>query len=370
MILAWCTVIVFFVYTFVLVWHAVGYIRYPASSATTLARVPVTIVVCARNEEKNIGRCLEGILSQNYPSHLVEVILVNDGSDDQTVAIAKHVLSKGSFAHKLISNASPEGKKRSLKKAIELASHDFIVTRDADTFVTSEQWLNSICYEHEHKGSNFIIGPIKIADNFGLLWALQAIETQMLQLFAIGAAYFKQPYLCSGANLAFSKHLYMQVKGYESHLSLASGDDVLLLESIKKLPEARIAFVKQPQAIVQTYPEYSFRQLLYQKVRWAGKHRNNPNPLNLFFAAVIFAGNFMWLLNLFVGFIDPLYGRFGLIFIIFKLLIDILLLFLASFFLKNKHIALFTLPVGFIYPLHAGIVAIASLFIKPKWKEN
>jgi poly-beta-1,6-N-acetyl-D-glucosamine synthase len=368
MVLAWVTVTIFFVYTVVMVWHAVGYIRHKFHQVVAPVDVPVTIIIPARNEEKYIARCLNSILSQHYPPHLVEIILVNDAGNDQTVVIANHLLSKSPFAFKIISNAQHEGKKRSLQKAINMAKHDFIITRDADTFTTSNHWLNSICSCRKNENANFIIAPVMIADNFGLLWALQAIEMQLLQLFTVGAAYFKKPYLCNGANLGFSKQLFQSVNGYELHLEVSSGDDVLLLESIKSLPYASISYLKHPNAIVQTFPAYSFQALVSQKVRWAGKYKKNPNAFNALVGAVLFAGNLTWLLNLFVGFVNPLYGQFGLIFIIFKLVIDILLLFLAGFFIRNKHIVMFALPIGFIYPLYVVIIAVSTLFVKPKWK--
>ncbi len=371
MILAWCTVIVFFVYTLVLLVHAVGFISHKQVNTTIVkSDIQVSIIICARNEEKNIARCLSGILQQNYPAQQIEIILINDAGTDQTVRIAEKLLSTSLVSYKIISNVTHKGKKQSLSNGIAIAHHDFIITRDADTFTDSNEWLNSICAHHQFTKSNFIIAPIQLADNYGMLWALQAIEMHLLQLFTIGSAYFKFPYLCNGANLAFHRRLFEAVNGYESHKQIASGDDVLLLESIKKIPSANISFLKVKTAIVKTYPEYSLKALLHQKARWAGKYQFNPNPINNLVALCIFTTNIIWLINLLVSFVNPLYSYFGLIFVVFKLIIDILLLFLSGYFIKNKFIAVFALPVGFIYPIYVLLVAISSLIIKPKWKES
>jgi poly-beta-1,6-N-acetyl-D-glucosamine synthase len=371
MILAWCTVIVFFVYTIVLLVHAVGFINHEQVTTPTIkSDIKVTIIICARNEEKTVARCLSGILQQNYPPQQIEIIVINDAGTDQTVRIAEKLLSTSSVSYKLISNATHKGKKQSLSNAISMAHHDFIITRDADTYTDSNEWLASICTHHQLTGSNFIIAPVQLTNNYGMLWALQAIEMRLLQLFTIGSVYFKFPYLCNGANLAFHRSLFESVNGYESHLQIASGDDVLLLEAVKKLPHASISFLKAKVAIVKTYPEYSLKALLHQKVRWAGKYKLNPNPINTLVALCIFTTNLVWLINLLASFINPLYSAFGLIFVVFKLIIDILLLFLSGYFIKNKFIAVFALPVGLIYPIYTLLVAISSLFIKPKWKES
>lgn len=371
MILAWCTVIIFFVYTLVLLIHAVGFINHKQINTSAIkSDIKVSIIICARNEEKTIARCLSGILQQNYPPHQIEIIVINDAGTDQTVRVAEKILSTSLVSYKIISNAHHKGKKQSLSHAISIAHNDFIITRDADTYTDSNEWLASICIHHQLTGSNFIIAPIQLADNYGMLWALQAIEMRLLQLFTVGSVYFKFPYLCNGANLAFHRHLFDAVNGYDSHLQIASGDDVLLLESVKKIPTAAISFLKTKAAIVKTYPEYSLTALLHQKARWAGKYRFNPNPVNTLVAICIFTTNLTWIINLLVSFINPLYSYFGLIFVVFKLIIDILLLFLSGNFIKNKFIAVFALPVGFIYPIYTLLVAISSTVIKPKWKEN
>jgi pilus assembly protein TadC len=140
------------------------------------------------------------------------------------------------------------------------------------------------------------------------------------------------------------------------------------MEDVKKIPGSVINFLKSPEAVVYTYPSFSFGALLSQKVRWASKFKVNKNPLNFTLAVLTFLVNIAWLFCLFYGFLVPQNGGLSLIFVLLKLLIDFLLLFLATRFVKNKAVLLYALPVGCIYPIYAGIVAISSLFMKPNWK--
>ncbi|MDI9340547.1 MAG: glycosyltransferase [Sediminibacterium sp.] len=372
MILAWCSVIVFFVYCTVLVIHAVGYIRLRTH------RLPpgftpgerYSIVICARNESDTILPCLYSVIQQRYPKDYIELILVNDASTDDTLAKAEACLSGIGIPYRIVSNSVPLGKKRSLTAGIAAASHGWIITRDADTVSTSPYWLASIESHRQISDSNFIICPVSIRRGFGLLWAVQVIETYILQIFTGGSVYFKFPYLCSGANLAFSKPVYLAVNGYASHLQIASGDDVLFLEDAKRHPDTRISYLKDSPANAETRAHYSLKDLLSQKARWASKFRVNPNGWNTFFGFVVFVTNFVWLIQLAVGFLNPDYASFGLIFMVFKLLIDILLLFLADGFVKNKQLWLFVLPSGFIYPVYAVLVTFYAIFTKPEWKTK
>lgn len=370
--MALVSVIVFFVYALVMVLHGAGYIRLRSTSfhPPPPSFLQFSIIICARNEAPHIKACLGSILQQVYPKDKLELIVVNDASTDLTAQLAEQVLKPSGMAYKILTNPLQKGKKQSLALGIEAANNPFIITRDADTISSSVHWLASINKHQQQLQSDFIIGPVTIRSNFGMLWALQAIEQLVLQVFSGGAAYFKRAYLCSGANLIFRKSVYEAVNGYQSHWSVASGDDVLFLEDVKASQLANISYLKDKSANVETAALVSFRALFQQKVRWAAKFNINPNPLNTFVAFGIFITNLLWLVNLTLGFFNPLYSSFGLIFTVFKLLIDILLLFLASDFIKDKRLWLVVLPVGMVYPLYAVIVAIGAVFVKSPWKSS
>lgn len=356
------------IYAGVLAWFALGFIKTNYYTASYESSVPLTLIICARNEEKTIGRCLASILKQDYDLAKIELILINDASSDSTVFQAESVLKNSKINYKIISNPIQKGKKLSISYAISQTNNELLVLRDADTFTTSTLWLQTISDFYSSTSSDLIIAPVAIANNFGILWALQAVETNILSLISCGSNYFKKPFLCNGANLIFTRSIFEKVNGYSSHLKIASGDDVLFLEDVKKIPDAKINYLKSEQAIVYTYPSFSFKQLIAQKIRWASKFKNNKNKLNLLMALLSFLVNLLWLFCLFYSFFVLQNGGFILFFVIFKLIIDFLLLFLASRFVKNRGLGLFGLPVGCVYPLYACIVAVASVFIKPKWK--
>ena len=328
----------------------------------------LTIIICARNEEKYIAHCLNSIIKQDYDPKKINLILINDASTDNTVKHAEFILKKSKLNYKIISNAQQKGKKHSITYAMQFASTELIVMRDADTFTTSTVWLKTISNFYTETQSALLIAPIALANNSSLLWALQAIENNVLAVLACGSSYFKKAFLCNGANLAFTKSIFEKVNGYSNHINIASGDDVLFLQDLKKIEGIKINYLKSESALVYTYPAFSFSKLINQKVRWAGKFKNNNNKLNLILAILSFLVNGFWLFSFIYGFLVPLKSQLGLFFILFKLLIDTLLLFLASRFLKNRSLIWYVFPVGCIYPLYACAVAVASFFMKPKWK--
>ena len=327
-----------------------------------------TIIICARNEERNIARCLTTILKEEYDHKLIQIILVNDASTDSTLRIAEEILKKSAQDYSIISNTIQKGKKQSIVSAIQLAKHQLIITRDADTYTLSNKWLKTISLFYQKHPSDMVIAPVALSDSYGMLWALQAIENNILALAAAGSANFKKPFLCSGANLIFTKTALQKTNSYSSHLHIASGDDVLFLEDLKKVKGSVISYLKSTDAIVYTFPCYSLKELINQKIRWASKVTINKNGFNLLLAALSSVVNFGWLFCLFYGFLQPINNSITLVFIVCKLLIDFLLLFLASGFIKNRFLLWYSLPVGFVYPIYACIISISYLILKPKWK--
>jgi poly-beta-1,6-N-acetyl-D-glucosamine synthase len=356
------------VYIISFAWLAIGFVktRQPAAISRS-PDPPVTIIVCARNEEKNIARCIRSILWQKYKGNL-QLLVVNDASTDSTVAQAESVLLNSRINYRIFTNPVQKGKKLSITFAMRHAEHDLVILRDADTFTLSEKWLQRFADLYAETNAAMIIGPVAIANNYGLLWALQAIENNVLAVLSCGSAYYHRPFLCSGANLAFTKKSFELTDGFSSHSQIASGDDVLLMEDIRKkgLP---VRYLKSQEAVVHTFPAYSFRSLLSQRIRWASKFRINTNRMNLLFAVLAFLVNTAWIFCLSAAYLVPGFKELSLLFILIKISIDLLLLFLASGFMKNHRVEWYAMPAAFVYPVYAVIISLGTLFYKPQWKK-
>ncbi|MCC6372534.1 MAG: glycosyltransferase [Bacteroidia bacterium] len=357
------------VYASVLFWLAYGFIKLKRFQAPGVTEdMGITIIICARNEEKHISLCLNTLVKQDYDAEKLQIILINDASTDNTLRQAEGILRRSGLQYSIITNAEQKGKKKSIAYAMQFAHHDVIISRDADTFTRHEKWLKTLAQFYAQHPADMVIAPVALSDNFGIMWALQAIENNILLLFAAGSAYYHKPFLCSGANLMFTKKAFEQTGAYASHLHIASGDDVLFMEELKKIPGSKISYLKHEDALVYTFPCYSLGELLRQKTRWASKFKVNNNPLNFSLAVLGFLVNLAWLFCLLYGFYKPLNNSHSLLFVVFKILIDFLLLFLASGFVKNRFLLWFSLPVACVYPLYACLVALRSVFVKPKWK--
>src|ERR1700682_4971499 len=81
----------------------------------------VTVIIPARNEEKNIGKCLQSLLQQTYPKEAMEVIVVNDHSTDNTESIVKSFVQRFIRLINLAEHMNGNPINSYKKKAVEIA---------------------------------------------------------------------------------------------------------------------------------------------------------------------------------------------------------------------------------------------------------
>ena len=174
--------------------------------------------------------------------------------------------------------------------------------------------------------------------------------------------------MCNGANLAFRKSAYEEAGGYQSHAHIASGDDVFLLEDLKRKDPRRIHYLLSRELIAQTIPQPGIASLFRQRLRWASKTKHNPSALNLLAGLITMLANLL-LLALVVAILKKSWILPYLsIFVAAKFVFDFLLLFLASDFLGRVRYLAWFLPFECVYWMYAFVIGISSFFIKPSWK--
>ena len=125
-------------------------------------KTSVAVIIPARNEAKNIKKCLESILNQNYPKDLINIVLVDDYSTDRTLEFARSFEDRSIQVIALEDEAVEESlspKKRALNLGISRTSAKLIITTDADC-IAGEDWIRSIVQYYETQEVDMIAGPV------------------------------------------------------------------------------------------------------------------------------------------------------------------------------------------------------------------
>jgi biofilm PGA synthesis N-glycosyltransferase PgaC len=328
----------------------------------------ISIVVSVKNEAANAEVFVNEIVKQNYSKTNFELIVVDDLSDDNTVEVFKKQLESSDINFNIIQQVNHKGKKQNIAEAIQLAKGTIIITTDADVIFRHENWLRKIANYFEVNKPNLLIMPVDFEEQSNTLSWFQITENIALTGITAGFSGINKPFMCNGANLAFTKNAYHTVNGYASHLHISSGDDVFLLEDLKKVDVKAIHYSWQKELIVKTKPIQVFGEFLSQRLRWANKAKYNSNLINVTFGFIVISANLIFLALTIAMLKNQPITPYLSIFAITKLIFDFLLLFLASKFLGKVKYLMLLFPFESVYWLYALIVGFGSLFFKPTWK--
>lgn len=339
---------------------------YDFSRFTPLEKI--SVIIPFRNEEQTIVKCLESLSQQDFPQELTELILVDDNSEDDTKQVAEKLLNAKNLPYKIITLKTYNlyGKKAAIEKAITQSSGSIIITRDADTYTKSTRWLKCIANEFAITKTKLLIAPVMLTGS-SFIQAFQKFENMAIS--SIGYAFTKKrlPFVCSGANLAYRKESFLQVNPYKDNLQIASGDDMFLLQSFidAKLP---ISTLKNHCTIAYTRAEKNTSSFISQRLRWAGKAKKLHIKTAWFIGSLLFITNLLVLLTAVLGAFSAVNSKFCLFTVLYKCIIDFLLLFLGAIMFKQKLNFAFYLPAFVANLLYVPFITVAAITVKPSWK--
>lgn len=321
----------------------------------------ISIIIPARNEAANITACLQSILSHDYPAALLEVVVVDDHSEDETAALVRAFNKKNlrciSLADVLQGNEPVIAyKKKALSTGIAHSSGTLIVTTDADC-IAPPQWLKHIAAIYEAQEPAMIIAPVDFTCNGSVVELFQSIDFMTMQGITAAAHYLRAGGMSNGANLAFTRTAFLQAGGYDGIDHLASGDDYLLLMKMQQLFPDKIAYLKAQQAIMATAPQPDWGSFLQQRIRWASKSGKYDDHRMTAILLLVYLFNLSLALLFVAAFCYPLLWKvFSAVFLL-KLAAELyFLLPVAAFFRKRWQLYWFPL----LQPLHIAYIVLAG----------
>ena len=192
---------------------------------------PVSVIVCAKNEEKNLKQNLPLILQQDYPDF--EVIVVDDNSTDETYYLLKVMQHDYPHLHVIRLNENVNffrGKKFPLSIGIREARNEHLLLTDADCIPLTKNWVRTMA-ENFTKNKEIVLGYGKHKQQKGFLNSLIRFETLYTAMQYFSFALAGIAYMGVGRNMAYKKQTFTKQKGFSKHYNLMSGDDDLFVNS-------------------------------------------------------------------------------------------------------------------------------------------
>ncbi len=282
--LEWSALGIFTLYVLeTLVLIAALYKKIPTRTFSVLPKI--SVVVAARNEEKNIDACLRSLTMLDYPPDKLEIIIADDRSQDRTPEIIQRYASQYPFVKYLLVHESHiKGKGNAIHQAATLATGEFILMTDADCTVKPTWAKDTLKYFTDEIG---LVCGITLPRTSRAFEHIQALNWCYLLSTGSAVAAIGLPIGGIGNNFSFRRSTYFEVGGYEK-VRFSVTEDFALFQAIKKTKWKIVCPVEYGTQNT-TVPEPTFRDLYKQQKRWVlgglGGDRSSLATLILGFVA-------------------------------------------------------------------------------------
>jgi cellulose synthase/poly-beta-1,6-N-acetylglucosamine synthase-like glycosyltransferase len=226
---------------------------------------PLSVIVCAHDEEPNLRELIPLLMKQNHPEF--EVIIVEDRCNDATYDFLLAETKKEERLKMVRVVQKPEhihGKKFGLTLGIKAAKYPWVLLTDADCRPASDDWLKSMS-SHFNGTLQIVLGFSSYYRSAGLLNAFIRFETFLTGIQYLAFAQLGFPYMGVGRNLAYQKSFFISNKGFNDYLGLVGGDDDLFVN--KHATKQNTITAIGARELIFSKPKTSWKEFYYQKVR-------------------------------------------------------------------------------------------------------
>ena len=267
--------------------------RYPVDRSR---RPSVSIVIAARDEEENIGRCLESMCNLTYPHEKLEVLVVDDRSTDRTGKIVEGFAGRPTTIRLIRAQPATghlQGKANAVTQGLDVATGEVILFTDADCEVQPGWVEETVKYYNE--------GRVGLVAGFTELRAssqfekMQALDWFLLFSLAAAGIRLRHPFTAVGNNLSVTRGAYDAVGGYRS-IPFSVTEDYALFHAVTSKGKLVARFPLDPSTLVFSRPCVSWKQLYNQKKRWFAGGRDMEVSNFVFFGL-----SYLFKLLLFIG---------------------------------------------------------------------
>ncbi len=328
---------------------------------------PVSVVICAKNEDSNLKQFLPKVLEQDYPEF--QVVVVNDTSTDDTEMVLAEMKEKYKnlyYTSIPVDKKFFHGKKLALTIGIKAAKHEHLVLTDADCYPVSDKWLQYMAGSFSDT-KKIVLGYGGYEKQKGLLNLMIRFETFWNAVQYFGFALTVKPFMGVGRNIAYEKEVFTNSSQFRNNLTVASGDDDLFI--IEAGNKKNTIICAEPKSHTMSVPPKSRAELKIQKSRHLTSSVHYPFFIKTWLFFEFLTRQLFWLLticSIFFSIFAPIAAGLFAVLIFTKLMV----MGKAAKKLRQKQLFWALLLFDWYMPIWIGILWISNL-LRPKgikWK--
>jgi glycosyltransferase involved in cell wall biosynthesis len=329
--------------------------------------IPVSVLVCARNEEDNLRLLIPLLLEQQHPTF--EIIVIDDRSFDKTYELVTEAGKRDSRIRLVHVAETPDHldhKKYALTLGIKAANFECVLLTDADCRPASPNWISLMASGFERSKTDIVLGYSPYFRARGMLNKLIRFDTLVTGLLYISLALVRLPYMGVGRNLAYRKPFFFARKGFHQFLRVTGGDDDLFVNKHANARNTRVCI--GPKTTTLSIPKTTVREFFLQKKRHLSVGREYR--IGTLLLPALFMSSYLvsWISAIILFFMMPLcpsvFYWFGTRLLLFMVTCQV-----CAYRLGDR-IPAFSFLLDFLYVIYYLSTAPMALFTdKARWKN-
>lgn len=224
---------------------------------------PVSIIVPCYNEGETIGKTIESLLDLDYPSDLIEIIVVDDRSKDNSVEVAKRYERKHKNVRVIVNKRNSGGAAEPTNIGIKNAMYDYIAVTDADSSPSKDALKRMLGFIQQDPTVAAVTCSVLVKNPRTWFQKLQAIEYKIIAFTRRLLDMIDAVYVTPGPFAVYKKKALQEVGGFDTK-NLTQDIEIVWRLRMKGY-RARMCL---PAQVHSESPE-KFRQWWRQRIRWS-----------------------------------------------------------------------------------------------------
>lgn len=240
---------------------------------------PISIVIAAKDQAHHLINLIPKLLEQNYPTF--ELVIVSDNSNDETAHLVKEFMQSHEnikFTDLTSSVTTIKGKKFPISIGIKTATYDHILFTEPDCIPASKEWLSHMARNFQRE-KEIVVGYSTFENKKGLFNALMHYDQLHNAILYFSSILAKMPIMGNGKNMAYSREIFYDRKGFAGLSHVQLGEDDLFINRVATPNNCAIEISPKAHVIASTRGNaknwfltkrfrYSTRNLYTSKVRF------------------------------------------------------------------------------------------------------
>ena len=223
---------------------------------------PVSIVMPCYNEGESIGKAIENLLSMNYPKDMIEIIVVDDKSKDNSVEIIKKYVKKYPNIKLIVNEKNSGGAAEPTNIGIRAAKYDYIAVADGDSYPEPDALIKMIGFLQQDKSIGGVTGAVLAKNAETFAQKLQYLEYVVICFARKLLDYIDSVYVTPGPFALYRKKVLFEIGLFDK--KNLTQDIEIVWRMMSHGYKARMSL----DAKIYTITPKTFRKWWRQRVRW------------------------------------------------------------------------------------------------------